>query len=46
MIKSNFLKEAPSAATFLQVFNDFQAKLEPLENKFTSSRFQSISQSI
>ena len=32
MIKSNFLKNVHTAATFLQTFNDFRAKLEPLKN--------------
>jgi len=32
MIRSNFLKNVHTAATFLQNFNDFRAKLEPLKN--------------
>jgi len=32
MIKSNFLRKVHTTATFLQNFNDFLAKLEPLKN--------------
>jgi len=32
MIKSNFLETVHTAATFLHIFNDFRAKLEPLKN--------------
>ena len=32
MIKSNFLNKVHTAATFLENFDDFQAKLEPLKN--------------
>ena len=32
MIKSNFLQKVYTAAAFLQHFNDFRAKLEPLKN--------------
>jgi len=32
MIDGNFLKKVHTSATFLQNFNDFRAKLEPLKN--------------
>jgi len=32
MMKRNFLKKVHTAATFLENFNDFRAKLEPLKN--------------
>jgi len=46
MIKRNFLKKVRTAATFLQNFDDFRAKLEPLKTDILTLFQKSISQSV
>jgi len=46
MIKSNFLKKVHTAATFLQNFNDFRGKPEPLKNCILTLFKKFISQSV
>ena len=47
MMKGNFLKKVHTAATFLQTFNNFRAKIEPSKNldpdAFFKTPYQSVS---